>query len=261
MTAEIARELTAAGFFMLLVLLRLEAERFGTAEYEKPLVKRADAVSWAAWYGIAAVFLVAISLVHPRPRDQLYLMAGRMVDILVTGIPLALLGAGLAFAYARYRYGYLRLPERGAYPRAAVNAIGTAVIDEAAFRGVALGALYSAGVRSGYAIAISALAYVLATRLAAPGRRRFMLVPAFAYGFLGGWATLATGGLGAAIVFHASTSFALFVCTGHAGQTAPLGREPEEIELASRPPGWLVAVVPGGRRDGGERAAHRAEDS
>jgi len=245
MTTEIARDLIAAGFFMMLVLHRIEAERFGTAEYDKPLAKRSAMISWAAWYAIGAAFLAAIFLVHPQPQAQLYLVVGHLFEALAYGLPLALLGAAAAAGYARFRYGYLRLPEPRAYPRAVVNSIATAVIDEAAFRGVALGALYSAGVLSGYAIAISAIAYVLATRLAAPDRRRFMLVPAFAYGFLGGWATLATGGLGAAIAFHAGTSFALFLCTGHSGQAAPTGREPEEIELARRPPdGWQIAPYP-----------------
>jgi hypothetical protein len=252
MTEEVARNLIAAGFFMMLVLLRLESERFGTAEYEKPLGRAAGVLSWLAWYAIGAAFLVAIYLVHPQPRVQLLLGAGDRLDILLYGVPLAALGALQAVGYARFRYGYLRLPPARAYPRAVLNSVGTAVIDEATFRGVGLGALVTIGVPSGYAIAITAIAYVLATRLAAPGRRHFMLVPAFGYGLLGGWATLATGGIGAAVAFHVVTTFVLFVCTGHAGQAAAPGREPEEIEAARLPPaGWQVAQRrdPWGRRE------------
>jgi len=67
-----------------------------------------------------------------------------------------------------------------------------------------------------------------------------MLLLALGLGLFGGWATLATGGIGAAIIGHAGTSFALFVCTGHAGQVALPGFEPEEVARRRRPPdGWL----------------------
>lgn len=242
MTVEVAREFIAAGFFMLLVLLRLDADQFGTAEYDRPFAKPTAVVCWLAWFAIGAAFLAAIYAVFPRPQDGLYLLIGRWTDVLVFGLPLAALGAAQAAAYARYRYGYLRLPAISDYPRAAINSIGTAALDEASFRGVLLGALVWIGVQSSYAIAISTVSYLLVTRLAAPGRRHYMLLPAAAYGLLGGWATLATGGIGAAIVFHSVSSFALFVCTGHSGQPAAIGREPEEV-AASRlePEGWQVA--------------------
>jgi hypothetical protein len=60
-------------------------------------------------------------------------------------------------------------------------------------------------------------------------------------GLLGGWLTVATGGIAAAFLGHAITRFALFLCTGHTGQTKPRGREVEEIEKRRRPPeGWRV---------------------
>ena len=245
MTVDLARELIAVGFFMMLVLLRLEAGRFGTAEYDGVGPKRADLSSWLAWYAIGGVFLVAIYVVHPRPHDQLFLLVGHRFDVVLFGLPLATIGALQAAAYARYRYGYLRLPQLPAYPRAALNSIATAVIDEAAFRGAVLGTLVAIGFQGGFAILISTLCYVLVTRLAAPGRVHYMLVPAFGYGLLGGLATLATGGIGAAIVFHGATSFAMFVCTGHSGQPAPAGREPEELAATRAvPEGWQDARHP-----------------
>jgi len=37
------------------------------------------------------------------------------------------------------------------------------------------------------------------------------------------------------------TRFAVFLCTGHAGQFLPRGREEEEIDKRRRPPdGWRV---------------------
>jgi hypothetical protein len=69
-----------------------------------------------------------------------------------------------------------------------------------------------------------------------------MLALTFGIGLAAGWATLATGGLGAAIIGHAVTSFAVFVCTGHAGHVPPAGQEPEEVELRKLPPdGWQDA--------------------
>ena len=57
----------------------------------------------------------------------------------------------------------------------------------------------------------------------APGRDRYMLVLSLVIGLVGGWLTLATGGIGAAFLGHAVTRFAVFLCTGHAGQVAPRG--------------------------------------
>ena len=68
-----------------------------------------------------------------------------------------------------------------------------------------------------------------------------LLLMTLGMGLLGGWLTVATGGIAAAFLGHAITRFALFVCTGHTGQTKPRGREVEEIEKRRRPPeGWRV---------------------
>jgi hypothetical protein len=68
-----------------------------------------------------------------------------------------------------------------------------------------------------------------------------MLVMALAVGLAGGWVTAVTGGIAAAFLGHAVTRFAVFLCTGHAGQFLPRGREVEELEKKRRPPdGWSV---------------------
>jgi hypothetical protein len=238
MSEESMRVLIASGFFMLLVLLRLESERFGAAEYDEP--GRRGAWTRISWYAIGLSLLAAIYVVHPQPHDVLFLLVGHRTEALEYGLALAVLGTALVAAFALFWYGELRLPDGRAYPGAALNSIGTAVLDEATFRGALLGTLVWIGVPQVSSVLLATLTYVLVTRLAAPGRNRVMMLLAFGLGVFGGWATLATGGIGAAIIGHAGTSFALFVCTGHAGQVARAGFEPEEVERRRRPPeGWL----------------------
>jgi hypothetical protein len=244
MTGESIRVLIASGFFMLLLFLRLESDRFGAAEYDEPTSRRGF---WTrlSWYLIGLALLGAIYVVHPQPHDVLLLLVGHRSEAVAYGALLAVLGTALVVAFAWFRYGELRLPPARAYPGAALNAIGTAVIDEGTFRGALLGTLVAIGLNAEGSIVVAALAYVLTTRLAAPGRHRFMMLLALVLGLLGGWATLATGGIGAAIIGHSVTSFALFVCTGHAGQVAPVGLEPEEIQSRRQmPPGWQDARRP-----------------
>jgi hypothetical protein len=95
------------------------------------------------------------------------------------------------------------------------------------------------------------IVYLLVTRAAAPGRHYSVPVLATFFGAAGGWATLASGGLAAAFIGHAVTSFGLFVFTGHAGQMPRGDREPEELAVWTEPPkGWidarLVRGAPGG---------------
>lgn len=248
MSEESTRVLIASGFFMLLVLLRLESERFGAAEYDEP--GRRGVWTRVSWYAIGLTLLAAIYLVHPQPHDVLLLLVGHRTEALAYGLALAVLGTALVAAFAWFWYGELRLPDGRAYPGAALNSIGTAVLDEATFRGALLGTLVWIGVPQVSSVLLATLTYVLVTRVAAPGRHRVMLLLAFGLGLFGGWATLATGGIGAAIIGHAGTSFALFVCTGHAGQVALPGFEPEEVERRRRPPeGWSDVWRPavGGR--------------
>jgi membrane protease YdiL (CAAX protease family) len=244
MNPETIRVLVASGFFMLLLFLRLEAGRFGAAEYDEPGKKRGP-LTRLAWYAIGLALLAAIYLVHPAPHDVLFLLVGHRTDVITYGAILALPGLAQAGAFAWLRYGYLRLPPARAYPGAALNSIATAVIDEAAFRGALLGALLAIGLPDGGSIVVATVVYVLATRLAAPGHHPYPLLLAGAMGLAYGWATLASGGIGAAIVGHAITSFAVFVCTGHAGQVPLAGLEPEDLERRTRlPEGWQDARRP-----------------
>jgi membrane protease YdiL (CAAX protease family) len=245
MTEDTVRVLVASGFFMLLLFLRLEASRFGAAEDDEPGGRRRGLPTQLAWYLIGAGLLWAIYEIHPAPHDVLFLLVGHRTDVILYGTFLALLGLGQAAAFAWFRYGYLRLPPGREYPVAAVNAIATAVIDEATFRGALLGTLVAVGLPGPGAILISTLVFVIVTRAAGPGRHPYMLFLAFGIGLACGWATLATGGLGAAMIGHAVASFAVFICTGHAGHVPHVGQEPEEVELRKQlPEGWQDARRP-----------------
>jgi hypothetical protein len=106
---------------------------------------------------------------------------------------------------------------------------------------VIFGTMLTLGLDANLANVIQTLLYALATRLGAPGRDRYLLVLTLGVGFIGGWLTAVTGGIAAAFLGHAATRFAVFLATGHTGQTLPKGREIEEIDRRRRPPdGWRV---------------------
>ena len=157
------------------------------------------------------------------------------------GLIFAGLGIAQALAFATLRYQRIRFPEITSYPGALLNSTATAFIDEATFRGAIFGMLLGLGLEANLANIIQTLLYVLTTRLGAPGRDRYLLVLTIAIGFIGGWLTAVTGGIAAAFLGHAATRFAVFLATGHTGQTLPKGREVEEIDRRRRPPdGWRV---------------------
>lgn len=245
MTTETFRVLVASGFFMVLLILRLEAERFGAAEFSEPGKRHAGVWTRLSWYLMAALLLAALYVVHPAPHDVMFMLVGHPADAIAFGLTLATLGIVQAAAFAWYRYGDLRLPPIEAYPGAGLNSVGTAIVDEAMFRGAVLGTLVGIGLSGDVAILVATLVYVLATRMAAPGRDPYTVLLALGLGLACGWATLATGGLGAAIIGHVVTSFAVFVFTGHAGQVPQAGQEPEDMAARDQPPeGWQDARRP-----------------
>ena len=239
----LARSLITIGLALLLVMLRLDAEKFGTAEYyeatrygERPRIRRR-----IAWYTLGFAIAIAILFIHPAPQRDLYLGSGDRLGAVLGGLAYGLVGILVAVGFATYRYHRIRFPDAWSYPGALLNTTATAFIDEVAFRGVLLGLLLVAGVNPTLANLTQALIYTLTTRLGAPGRDRYLLVLTLGMGLIGGWLTVATGGIAAAFLGHAITRFAVFLCTGHTGQTKPRGREVEEIEKRRRPPeGWRV---------------------
>ena len=109
------------------------------------------------------------------------------------------------------------------------------------FRGAVLGYFLWAGADTNLAILGQAVLSVLATRLGAPGRDRYMFVLSMLIGLIGGWATLLTGGIGASFLGHAITRVAVFLTTGHAGQPPARGTEVEDVEKRRRTPeGWRL---------------------
>ncbi len=235
------RVLVAFGFMWLLVLLRLEAERFGAAEYDdedrdgrRPPIRRR-----LSWYGLGAFGAFAILIVHPAPGSELFLGPGDRGLAILLGFLLAALGVGQAAAVAWYHFRRIRLPAVSTYPGALLNAIATAFVDEAVFRGALLGFLVIGGIDPLPAVVVQAIIYALATRLGAPGRDRYMFVLAIGIGLIGGWVTTATGGFAAAFLAHGVTRFAVFLMTGHTGQLLPRGLEVEDIERRRQTPaGW-----------------------
>jgi hypothetical protein len=238
-----ARGLITIGLTLLLAMLRLDAERFGTAEYyeatrdgERPKIRRR-----MAWYGLGIGMAVAILFVHPAPQRELFLGSGDRLGAVLGGLAYGLAGVAFAIAFATVRYHRIRFPEVWSYPGALLNSTATAFIDEAAFRGALFGLLLSTGLDPTLSNLVQALLYTLTTRLGAPGRDHYLLLMALAMGLVGGWLTAATGGIAAAFLGAAITRFAVFLCTGHTGQTKPRGREEEEIEKRRRTPeGWRV---------------------
>jgi CAAX prenyl protease-like protein len=236
------QRLIAVGLALLLVMLRFEAAHFNAAEYDEATDGRPPSFRRRiAWYGLGFALIALILFIHPAPRDEFLLGAGDRLLAVIYGFAYALIGTSVAVGIALYRYRRIRLPDVRSYPGALVNAVSTAFIDEVAFRGAIFGILLMTDMNPTAANVIQALLYALATRLGAPGRNRYMLVMALLIGLAGGWVTGVTGGIAAAFLGHAVTRFAVFLCTGHAGQFMPRGREEEEIDKRRRPPdGWRV---------------------
>ena len=244
MSFEDLRALVAVALAVFLVVLRVDAQRLGAAEYDEPDEegRRPPFLPRLGWY-VTGVGLVALILVvHPDPGRALLLILGDdRAQVLLVGLLFGGAGIAQAAALAWVRYRHLRLPGAREYPGAILNAVGTAVVDEAAFRGVLLGLLLAIGLEPTMAIVAQAIVYVLATRVGAGGRPLYVVGLTLALGLVAGWVTVLTGGIGAAVVGHATTRLATFALTGHAATMAPRGHEVEEIEsVRLPPPGWEV---------------------
>ena len=236
--------LIALAFTMFLVVLRFQAELFGVAEYAdngpdgRPTTRLRRRLSW---YLVGFLIILTMFTIYPGLAEDLFVGLGDKGGAVFYGIILGVAGSGLAVAVALMRYGHLRLPPVSSYPVAMINALGTAFMDEVTFRGAVLGFLILAGLDAWLAIVIETLIYGLATRLGAPGRDRSLFVLALVLGVVTGWATIKTGGIGAAFIGHSISRFAIFLTTGHAGQPLAKGREVEEIEKRRRiPEGWSI---------------------
>jgi membrane protease YdiL (CAAX protease family) len=240
---ETLRTLVALAFTGLLVLLRLDADRFGAAEYAEAdrYGEAASAGRRLAWYIVGLGLCATIWVANLDRTGVLYLRLGDRGPAILLGLLYGAAGIAQAVALARFRYHAQWPPVVASYPVAVLNSIGTALLDEMTFRGAVLGFLVLTGLDPGTAVVIQALLYALATRLGAPGRESYWLVLSILIGLISGWVTLLTGGIGAAFLGHAIGRFATFLVTGHAGPPAVHDGEAEDLDARPGPPeGWAI---------------------
>ncbi len=234
---ETLRVLVALGLVLILVLLRLDSRRFGVAEYQVPddYGEMPPLLPRLAWYVAGIILVAAVYVVHPGAVDSLGLQPGDRTAALLMGLGAGSIGIAQAIAIAFLRLGGLHPPELRAYPMGVVNALGTAFVDEATFRGIVLGLVVTAGVDPLVAVPLQAIVYVLAARVGRSGGDWYLVTLDLAIGLVGGWLTVVTGGIAAAFIAHAVTRLAVFVATGSADAGRSAVPYEEEIEA---PPGW-----------------------
>ena len=240
---DVLRILIAIGLTGLLVMLRFDAERFYAAEYDdvdpwgrKPLLRRR-----IAWYVLGVGGVLLVLYLHPTPDASLFVTLGERLGAVIMGLTYGAIGTTIAVGIAFWRYRHVRFPAALSYPGAVVNALATAFVDAAVFRGLVFGLLLGLGGDPNLANLCQALLYALSTRLGASGRPFTMLLTVIAMGLVGGWLTGLTGGIGAAFLGHAITRVAIYVTTGHHGIPRARGTETEEVERRQRTPdGWQI---------------------
>lgn len=252
---NLLRDAVFFAFAGLLVLLRFDARRFSAAEHDDE-----DAPGgwrlWLrrlSWYGLGLLIIIVVYNIYPLPLSVLHLQLGNdRTQAIMAGLALGAIGILVAIAYAWLRFGRLRYPPPERYPAGLLNSIGTALIDEATFRGIVLGLLLATAWPVAYAIAFQAVLYGLATRLSRPGMPIGMLALSVSIGLVTGWLTVETGGIGAAFLGHALYRFAIFVMTGHAGVPLDPDEEDERDEMEEMLPEGLE-VVPDQPRESEQR--------
>lgn len=221
------------GFAGLMLLLRLDARRFGAAEWDDAEGDRRLWLSRATWY-VAGLGLALVTFaLHPAPVADLNLVfAPDQGSALTLGLVYAALGIAAAFGLALLIVGRLDFPEPARYAGGVLCAVGTAFFDEFLFRGVILGLLLVMGLPGPMAVLGSALIYAGAVRASLGRSSALAVTVAFVMGLAGGALVLATAGIGAAFMGHAATRFALFMTMGRSWRPAT---EPAAVVSAVRP--------------------------
>jgi hypothetical protein len=204
------------GFAGLMLLMRLDARRFGAAEWD---TEDGDGRVWLSrltWYAAGLALGLTIFALHPSPASELNLVfAPDRGGALLLGLIYGAGGIAAAFALAIITHGRVSFPHPARYPGGVLNAVGTAFFDEFLFRGVMLGLLLSLGLPDWMAVSGAALIYVGAIRASTGGRGLLALLASLAIGLVGGVLVLLTAGIAAAFMGHAVTRFALFMTMGY----------------------------------------------
>src|SRR5687767_3720602 len=106
MTLDFANLMTVAALGLLIVL-RVDARRFGAADFDDETAVDTVRV-WTrrlTWYGLGIVLVFAAYFLFPRPETVLHLRLGEdRVFALMAGLTLAILGVGAAVLYALWRF-------------------------------------------------------------------------------------------------------------------------------------------------------------
>jgi hypothetical protein len=203
------------GFAGLMFLLRLDARRFGAAEWDS---NDGDWRVWLprlTWYGAGLALGLIIFALHPSPVADLNLvLAPDREEALMLGLVYGLGGIAATFVLAGISRGRVTFPHPGRYPGGVLAAVGTAFFDEFLFRGVLLGLFLSLDLPDPMAVVGAALIYAGAVRASTGGRGLLALLVALAIGLAGGVLVLMTAGLAAAFMGHAITRFAMFMTMG-----------------------------------------------
>jgi hypothetical protein len=217
MSFDELRVAAAVGVVGLLLLIRFDAARFGAAEYDPgPEMDTTGALVVRAMWPILAVVLAAVlALILPGSMPILGLDVATADAARTLGLVLAVAGLGVGLllwlAWMADRAWPPGIAQLRLWPRAALNAIGAALVDEIVFRGVLLAILLAMGVPVWAAFLIQLLTYGLATRLGATSDTLPLLGAALVLGAVNGWLVLVTGGIVAPLIVHAVLRFAALV--------------------------------------------------
>lgn len=210
------------GFAGLMLILRLDARRFGAAEWDTQSGGLSAWLPRLTWYAAGLGLGLMIFALHPSPVADLHLvLAPDQGAALALGLVYAAIGVAAAFILAILSNGRVNVPAPGRYTGGAVYAVGTAFYDEFLFRGVILGLLLSLGLPDWLAVGVAAVIYAGAVSASAGGRGVLGLLVPIAIGIAGGALVLLTAGLAAGFIGHAATRFALFLTMGPLDMVAP----------------------------------------
>lgn len=218
-------------------LLRLDARRFGAAEWDDQSGGWRENLPRLTWYAAGLALGLLVFALHPQPVADLNLsLAPERGEAMLWGLLYGVGGVFAAFALAFLRSGHLDIPRPSRYPGGIVTAIGTAFFDEFLFRGVLLGLLLSLELPGWLAVVVAAVIYAGAIRAVAGGQGNLTVIVALVIGLVGGVLVLMTLGIAAALVGHAITRFALFLTMDPARRRVTAVAAPSTSATASPQP-------------------------